>query len=93
MTRSRNLITESTADMHALSGLVAVDNEFSVAAKKEFYCYNAGKWKRCSQGAADRMIADDVQAPLHFHSVTCPVYSQQNAEFLRAGVILQDWCG
>jgi SAM-dependent methyltransferase len=58
-------------DRYALSRLVAVDSEFSVAAKKEFYCYDAGKWKRCSQGAADRMIADDVQAPLHFHSVTC----------------------
>jgi SAM-dependent methyltransferase len=58
-------------DRYALSRLVAVDSEFSVAAKKEFYCYDAGKWKRCSQGAADRMIADNVQAPLHFHSVTC----------------------
>lgn len=59
-------------DRHALSRLVAVDNEeFSVAAKKEFYCYNAGKWKRCSQSTADRNIADDVHAPLHFHSMTC----------------------
>jgi SAM-dependent methyltransferase len=58
-------------DRYALSRLVAVDSEFSVGAKKEFYCYDAGKWKRCSQGAADRMIADDVQAPLHFHSMTC----------------------
>lgn len=59
-------------DRHALSRLVAVDNEeFSVAAKKEFYCYNAGKWKRCSQSTADRDIADDVHAPLHFHSMTC----------------------
>jgi SAM-dependent methyltransferase len=59
-------------DRHALSRLVAVDNEeFSVAAKKEFYCYDAGKWKRCSQSTADRNIADDVHAPLHFHSVTC----------------------
>ena len=42
-------------DRHALSRLVAVDNEeFSVAAKKEFYCYDAGKWKRCSQSTADR---------------------------------------
>ena len=55
----------------ALSRLLAVDNRFSVTAKKEFYCYDAGKWKRCSQGAADRMIADDLQAPLHFHSMTC----------------------
>ena len=59
-------------DRHALSRLVAVDNEeFSVAAKKEFYCYDAGKWKRCSQSTADRNIADDVRAPLHFHSMTC----------------------
>lgn len=59
-------------DRHALSRLVAVDNEeFSVAAKKEFYCYDAGKWKWCSQSTADRNIADDVHAPLHFHSVTC----------------------
>lgn len=59
-------------DRHALSRLVAVDNEeFSVAAKKEFYCYDAGKWKRCSQSTADRDIADDVHAPLHFHSMTC----------------------
>ena len=59
-------------DRHALSRLVAVDNEeFSVAAKKEFYCYDAGKWKRCSQSTADRNIADDVHTPLHFHSMTC----------------------
>lgn len=59
-------------DRHALSRLVAVDNEeFSVAAKKEFYCYDAGKWKRCSQSTADRKMADDVHAPLHFHSMTC----------------------
>lgn len=59
-------------DRHALSRLVAVDNEeFSVAAKKEFYCYDAGKWKRCSQSTADRNIADDMHAPLHFHSMTC----------------------
>ncbi|MCY1155817.1 MAG: Methyltransferase type 11 [Nitrososphaera sp.] len=59
-------------DRHALSRLVAVDNEeFSVAAKKEFYCYDAGKWKRRSQSTADRNIADDVHAPLHFHSMTC----------------------
>ena len=58
-------------DRHALSRLVAGDNGFSIAAKKEFYSYDAGKWKRCSQGAADRMIADDVQAPLHFHSAIC----------------------
>ena len=59
-------------DRYALSRLVAVDNEeFSVAAKKEFYCYDAGKWKRCSQSTADRNIADDVRAPLHFHSMTC----------------------
>ncbi|MDP9462849.1 MAG: class I SAM-dependent methyltransferase [Thermoproteota archaeon] len=59
-------------DRHALSRLVAVDNEeFSVAAKKEFYCYDAGRWKRCSQSIADGNIADDVHAPLHFHSMTC----------------------
>jgi SAM-dependent methyltransferase len=55
---------------HRLSRLIAVDSGFSVA-KKEFYCYNAGRWKRCSQAAADRLMADGVQAPLHFHSATC----------------------
>jgi SAM-dependent methyltransferase len=59
-------------DRHALSRLVAVNNEeFSVAAKKEFYCYDAGKWKRCSQSTADRNIADDVHAHMHLHSMTC----------------------
>jgi SAM-dependent methyltransferase len=62
-------------DRHSLSRLVAADNGFSVAAKKEFYCYNAGKWKKCSQGIADRRIAYDVLAPLHFHSMTCTIYS------------------
>jgi SAM-dependent methyltransferase len=59
-------------DRHTLSRLAAVDNGFSVA-KKEFYCYDAGKWKRCNQGTADRMIAaaTGVQAPLQFHSATC----------------------
>ena len=58
-------------DRQGLSRLVAVDNGFSIAAKKEFYCYDAGRWKRCRQVTADRMIADYVQDPLHFHSVTC----------------------
>jgi SAM-dependent methyltransferase len=57
-------------DRHGLSMLVTVDNGFSVA-KKEFYCYDAGKWKGSSQAAADRLRAYDVQAPLHFHSATC----------------------
>jgi SAM-dependent methyltransferase len=58
-------------DRHALSRLLAVDNGFSVAAKKEFYCYEAGKWKRCSQSAADRVIVDNVHAPLYLHSMVC----------------------
>ena len=59
-------------DRHALSRLVAaINNGFSIAAKKEFYCYYAGRWKRCRQVTADRMIAEDMQAPLHFHSMTC----------------------
>ena len=59
-------------DRQALSRLVAaVNNGFSRAAKKEFYCYSAGRWKRCRQVTADGMIAEDMQAPLHFHSVTC----------------------
>jgi SAM-dependent methyltransferase len=55
----------------ALSRLVAAVNEFSISVKEEFYCYDAGRWKRCRQDTAERMIADDAQAPLHFHSVTC----------------------
>ncbi|HEY6756167.1 MAG TPA: DUF268 domain-containing protein, partial [Nitrososphaera sp.] len=58
-------------DRQGLSRLVAVDNGFSIAAKKEFYSYDAGRWKRCRQVTADRMITNDVQDPLHFHSVTC----------------------
>jgi ubiquinone/menaquinone biosynthesis C-methylase UbiE len=58
-------------DRYALSRLLAVDNRFSVAAKKEFYCYESGKWRRCSQSAADRMIADEVHAPLYLHSMAC----------------------
>jgi hypothetical protein len=63
--------THRVYDRHALSRLLDVDTGSLVEARKEFYCYKAGKWKRCSQGTADRMIADDVQAPLHFHSTTC----------------------
>jgi hypothetical protein len=37
-------------------------------AKKEFYRYDAGKWIKCSQAAADRA---DSQIPLHFHSTAC----------------------
>jgi SAM-dependent methyltransferase len=37
-------------------------------AKKEFYCYNQGKWIRCSQTVAD--IADS-QVPIYFHSNAC----------------------
>jgi ubiquinone/menaquinone biosynthesis C-methylase UbiE len=63
--------THRVYDRDALSRLLNVDTGSLVDARKEFYCYNAGKWKKCSQGTADRMIADDLQAPLHFHSLTC----------------------
>lgn len=36
--------------------------------KKEFYNYKAGKWKKCSQAAAERA---NLQVPLHFHSAAC----------------------
>jgi ubiquinone/menaquinone biosynthesis C-methylase UbiE len=67
-------VTETTHrvyDRHALSRLLDVDTGSLVETRKEFYWYNAGRWKRCSQSTADRMIADDLQAPLHFHSLTC----------------------
>lgn len=67
-------VTKSTHrvyDRHALSRLLNVEPGSLVEARKEFYCYKAGKWKRCSQGTADRMIAYELQAPLHFHSMTC----------------------
>ena len=63
--------THRVYDRHALSRLLNGDRGSLVEARKEFYCYKAGKWKRCSQDTADRMIADDVRAPLHFHSLTC----------------------
>lgn len=44
--------------------LARLAGPFSVA-KKEFYCYDAGKWVKCSQAAADRA---DSPVPLHFHS-------------------------
>ena len=52
--------THRVYDRHALSRLLDVDTGSLVEARKEFYCYKAGKWKRCSQGTADRMIADDA---------------------------------
>jgi len=63
--------THRVYDRHALSRLLNVEPRSLVEARKEFYCYKAGKWKRCSQGTADRMIAYELQAPLHFHSMTC----------------------
>jgi len=63
--------THRVYDRHALSRLLNVDTGSLAEARKEFYCYKAGKWKRCSQGTADRMIAYELQAPLHFHSMTC----------------------
>ena len=63
--------THRVYDRHALSRLLNVEPGSLVEARKEFYCYKAGKWKRCSQGTADRMIAYELQAPLHFHSMTC----------------------
>jgi ubiquinone/menaquinone biosynthesis C-methylase UbiE len=63
--------THRVYDRHALSRLLDVNTGSLVETRKEFYCYEAGKWKRCSQGTADRMIADEVQDPLHFHSKTC----------------------
>jgi ubiquinone/menaquinone biosynthesis C-methylase UbiE len=37
-------------------------------AKKEFYRYDVGKWKKCSQSDAGR---NSSQVPLHFHSSAC----------------------
>jgi SAM-dependent methyltransferase len=39
-------------------------------AKSEFYCYNSGKWKKCSQVLADRV---EIGAHLHgkFHGLAC----------------------
>ena len=54
----------------ALSQLVAVNKEFSVA-KKEFYHYATGGWRRCSEAVANRFVASGVQAPLRFHSSIC----------------------
>ncbi len=51
-------------DRKALSTFVS---HFS-AEKKEFYRYDAGKWTRCSQAAAD---SANSQVPLHFHSAAC----------------------
>ncbi len=51
-------------DRKALGKLV---RHFSMA-KTEFYRYSAGKWKKCSQAAAD---SAESQVPLHFHSAAC----------------------
>lgn len=51
-------------DRKALGELVS---NFSVA-KKEFYRYDAGKWKKCSQATADKT---NSQVPLHLHSAAC----------------------
>ena len=40
---------------------------FSVT-RKEFYRYSSGKWKKCSQAAADNT---NSPVPLHFHSNAC----------------------
>ena len=42
-------------------------SHFSVS-KKEFYSFDAGKWRKCSQAAAERA---NSQIPLHFHSAAC----------------------
>jgi SAM-dependent methyltransferase len=47
--------------------LAKLTGRFSVA-KKEFYRYDAGKWKKCSQADADNARS---QVPLHFHSPAC----------------------
>ena len=51
-------------DRKALGNLVG---PFSLAIK-EFYRYDAGKWIKCTQAAADKA---DSQVPLHFHSTAC----------------------
>jgi SAM-dependent methyltransferase len=51
-------------DRRTLAGLA---DRFSVP-KKEFYHYDAGKWKKCSQADAYRSRS---QVPLHFHSGAC----------------------
>jgi SAM-dependent methyltransferase len=65
-----NKLTHRVYNRHTLSRLIAVEKGSSVA-KKEFYCYESGKWKKSSQSAADRLTAEDIPAPLHFHSATC----------------------
>jgi SAM-dependent methyltransferase len=51
-------------DRETLGRLV---RDFSIA-KKEFYRYDARRWKKCSQAAADWA---DSQVSLHFHSAAC----------------------
>jgi SAM-dependent methyltransferase len=53
--------------VYVRGSLAKLASRFSVA-KKEFYRYDAGKWKKCSQAAADRA---GPQVPLHFHSAAC----------------------
>jgi SAM-dependent methyltransferase len=47
--------------------LAKLASSFSVE-KKEFYCYDVGKWVKCSKADADRA---DSQVSLHFHSAAC----------------------
>lgn len=60
----RNRLEHRIYDRKSLAKLV---DRFRVV-KKEFYRYEAGKWLKCSQSAADEA---DSQVPLHFHSAAC----------------------
>jgi SAM-dependent methyltransferase len=47
--------------------LAKLASSFSIV-KKEFYRYDSGKWKKCSQAEAGRA---DAPVPLHFHNAAC----------------------
>ena len=56
--------------IYDLESLAKLAGHFKVA-KKEFYCYDRGKWLKCIRAVADRTSNSSHQIPLRLHSAVC----------------------
>jgi SAM-dependent methyltransferase len=64
----RTAIVKQEFRVYDRNSLNELAKPFSLA-KKEFYRYSSGKWQRCSQDRAGRVVSSDI--PPKFHSAAC----------------------
>ena len=78
MDKTRTQIDRPTMDtrVYGRDSLVKLAEGFSIK-RQEFYCYRSGRWQRCSQVNADKIVQSSsreeqrANLPLSFHSAAC----------------------